>query len=170
MIMLHKCIVEIHTECIKRVAVYRNPQPNVTLTEGAINQVKKFHSNHPGLGLADADEVLTSYYGHLTDYKDDTPVLEDVPTVSIPEYIPPVKLGDTIYWIDEVFGHNHINTLEVSAIHISADDMRSHVVAKPSILKSFSKNLPFHKFNKTWFLNRGKAEAKVEEMKANDWK
>ncbi len=67
--------------------------------------------------------------------------------------IPPVKIGDRVYWYDEMFCHTHRNHFVVSAIHISNDYKRSHIVIRPELMPSLSKNLPFYKYNKTWFLN-----------------
>lgn len=151
-------IVEIKTECIKKIKV------RTTVTAGQVmHNMHKQIALHPGLGLVEPDIKTTSVDIRCARENEDAPYLDAVPTSSISDYMPPVKLGDTVYYIDTLFEQPHPGQLEVSAIHISKDDMRSHIVARPKLFKSISKNLPFHKFNKTWFIDKEKAMEALKE-------
>lgn len=77
--------------------------------------------------------------------------------------IPPVKIGDKVYWYDKLFCHTHLNPLTISAIHISREYKISHIVARPELMPSLSKRLAFYKYGETWFVNEEDALRKMEQ-------
>lgn len=151
-------IVKIRTECIKSVKVYTNQS-----YESAMDNVQRAVEMCPGLGLVEPDERNTTYDIRLADENEDIVELSEVPTSDLSNYMPPVKLGDTVYFINDIPGYS-ISEVKVSAIHISSDAKRSHIVARPTLFHSISKNLPFHKFNVTWFVDKEKARRAIDEQ------
>ena len=145
-------IAEIKTECVKRVKIRTNLKPGQIMVN-----LHKQVMLHPGLGLVEPDEKKTDIDLRSIRDNETAPYLDDVPTISLTDYMPPVKLGDIVYFADTAFGHSIPSELEITAIHISKDDMKSHVVARPSLMPSLSRNFPFHKFNKTWFVDKEKS-------------